>query len=103
LKFLCDQIPGFTVPYGAEIPCMHEFVLSAKKLKKETQISALDISKYLLEYGLHPPTIYFPLIVPEALMIEPTETESKRTIDEYIKVLKEICCKKANSKLSDVY
>ncbi|MHA2345880.1 MAG: aminomethyl-transferring glycine dehydrogenase subunit GcvPB [Candidatus Hodarchaeales archaeon] len=90
LKFLCDQIPGFTVPYGAEIPCMHEFVLSAKKLKKETQISALDISKYLLEYGLHPPTIYFPLIVPEALMIEPTETESKRTIDEYIKVLKEI-------------
>ena len=90
LKFQCEQIPGFNVPFGSKKPCMHEFVLSSKQMKKETQITALDVSKYLLEYGFHPPTVYFPLIVPEALMIEPTETESKRIIDEYVKVLKEI-------------
>ncbi len=64
--------------------CMHEFVLSAKKMKEEFGISALDIAKGLLDYGVHPPTIYFPLIVPEAIMIEPTETESKETLDAFI-------------------
>ena len=68
--------------------CMHEFVLSLRKLKEQTGVSALDVAKTLLEYGMHPPTMYFPLIVHEALMIEPTETESKDTLDEAIEVFK---------------
>jgi glycine dehydrogenase subunit 2 len=63
--------------------CMHEFVLSARSLKRDHGISALDIAKRLMDYGFHPPTIYFPLIVPEALMIEPTETEAKETLDAF--------------------
>ena len=63
--------------------CMHEFVLSARKLKRERGVTALDIAKRLMDYGFHPPTIYFPLIVPEALMIEPTETEPKETLDAF--------------------
>ncbi|MDL2324078.1 aminomethyl-transferring glycine dehydrogenase subunit GcvPB [Ruminococcaceae bacterium OttesenSCG-928-A16] len=62
--------------------CMHEFVLSMKTLKKETGVSALDLAKGLLDYGIHPPTMYFPLIVEEALMFEPTETESIETLAE---------------------
>jgi len=64
--------------------CMHEFVLSARTLKKEHGVTALDVAKRLMDYGFHPPTIYFPLIVPEALMIEPTETEAKETLDEFV-------------------
>ena len=67
-------------------PCMHEFVMSLARLKKETGISAMDIAKGLLDHGIHPPTMYFPLIVPEALMAEPTETESKETLDKVISV-----------------
>jgi glycine dehydrogenase subunit 2 len=63
-------------------PCMHEFVVSLEKLKAAKGVSALDTAKALQERGIHPPTIYFPLIVREALMIEPTETESKETLDE---------------------
>jgi glycine cleavage system P protein (glycine dehydrogenase) subunit 2 len=63
--------------------CMHEFVLSARRLKREHGITALDVAKRLMDYGFHPPTIYFPLIVPEALMIEPTETETKETLDSF--------------------
>ena len=63
--------------------CMHEFVLSARTLKREHGISALDVAKRLMDYGFHPPTIYFPLIVPEALMIEPTESEAKETLDAF--------------------
>ncbi|MFA9381456.1 MAG: aminomethyl-transferring glycine dehydrogenase subunit GcvPB [Acetanaerobacterium sp.] len=66
--------------------CMHEFVMSLEKLKKETGVSALDISKSLLDKGIHPPTMYFPMIVHEALMIEPTETESKETCDDAVNV-----------------
>jgi len=65
----------------------HEFVISCERLSKEKGIRALDIAKRLLDYGLHPPTIYFPLNVKEALMIEPTESESKQTLDQYIKAL----------------
>ncbi len=68
-------------------PCMHEFVISAEKLKKETGISALHIAKAMLDYGIHPPTVYFPLIVHEALMFEPTETETMETLDEVADVL----------------
>jgi glycine dehydrogenase subunit 2 len=63
--------------------CMHEFVLSARTLKRQNGISALDVAKRLMDYGFHPPTVYFPLVVPEALMIEPTETEAKETLDEF--------------------
>lgn len=70
--------------------CMHEFVLSAKEMKEEFGVSALDIAKGLLDYGVHPPTIYFPLIVPEAIMIEPTETESKETLDNFVEAMLEI-------------
>jgi glycine dehydrogenase subunit 2 len=63
--------------------CMHEFVLSARNLKREHGVTALDIAKRLMDYGFHPPTIYFPLIVAEALMIEPTETEAKETLDAF--------------------
>ncbi len=63
--------------------CMHEFVLSARSLKKEHGCTALDVAKRLMDYGFHPPTIYFPLIVPEALMVEPTETEAKETLDAF--------------------
>jgi glycine dehydrogenase subunit 2 len=69
--------------------CKHEFVLSGKK-QKEKGIKVLDIAKRLLDYGVHPPTIYFPLIVEEALMIEPTETETKYTLDQFVEILKAI-------------
>jgi glycine dehydrogenase subunit 2 len=64
--------------------CMHEFVLSARSLKREHGATALDVAKRLMDYGFHPPTIYFPLVVPEALMIEPTETEAKETLDAFV-------------------
>ena len=63
--------------------CMHEFVVSARSLKREHGVSALDVAKRLMDYGFHPPTVYFPLVVPEALMIEPTETEPKETLDAF--------------------
>jgi glycine dehydrogenase subunit 2 len=65
----------------------HEFVLSCEKLKQEKGIRAMDVAKRLLDYGFHPPTIYFPLIVKEALMIEPPETESKEDLDRYVDAL----------------
>ncbi len=63
--------------------CMHEFVVSARNLKREHGITALDVAKRLMDHGFHPPTIYFPLIVAEALMIEPTETETRETLDAF--------------------
>ncbi|MEE8638582.1 MAG: aminomethyl-transferring glycine dehydrogenase subunit GcvPB [Candidatus Margulisiibacteriota bacterium] len=81
----------YYLPYDRT--CQHEFVISAKWQKEKYGIKALDIAKRLLDYGFHPPTIYFPLIVEEALMIEPTETESKETLDAFceamIKIAKE--------------
>ena len=70
--------------------CMHEFVMSLKDVKKGTGISAMDIAKGLLDNGIHPPTMYFPLIVDEALMVEPTETESKETLDEAVAVFRKL-------------
>jgi glycine dehydrogenase subunit 2 len=69
--------------------CMHEFVFSANR-QKRNDVHALDIAKRLLDFGVHPPTIYFPLIVPEALMIEPTETETRETLDEFIGMMRQI-------------
>lgn len=70
--------------------CMHEFVMTLEDLKHDINVSAMDIAKALLDYGIHPPTMYFPLIVHEALMVEPTETESKETLDEAIEVFRSI-------------
>lgn len=77
----------YDLPYGSV--CMHEVVFSAQK-QSEFGVSALDIAKRLIDFGYHPPTIYFPMIVKEAMMIEPTETESKETLDEFIEAMKQI-------------
>jgi glycine dehydrogenase subunit 2 len=70
--------------------CMHEFVLTLQNIKDKYGVSALDVAKTLLEYGIHPPTMYFPLIVREALMIEPAETESKDTMDGVIAIFEKV-------------
>src|SRR5665648_439477 len=77
----------YDLPYGSV--CMHEVVFSAQK-QTEFGVSALDIAKRLIDFGYHPPTIYFPMIVKEAMMIEPTETESKETLDEFIEAMLQI-------------
>ena len=79
-NYLQERIKGTFEPAFDRI-CMHEFVLDLSKFKKETGVSALDVAKSLIDNGMHPPTMYFPLIVHEALMLEPTETESKDTLD----------------------
>jgi glycine dehydrogenase subunit 2 len=71
--------------------CKHEFVLSAKELKDRTGVSAMDIAKRLLDFGVYAPTVYFPISVPEAIMVEPTETESLETLDYFAEVFKQIC------------
>jgi glycine dehydrogenase subunit 2 len=70
--------------------CMHEFVLSARRLKREHGVTALDVAKRLMDYGFHPPTIYFPLVVAEALMLEPTETEAMETLDAFAEAMQAI-------------
>ncbi|HTZ04250.1 MAG TPA: aminomethyl-transferring glycine dehydrogenase subunit GcvPB [Gaiellaceae bacterium] len=77
--------------------CMHEFVVSARSLKRDHGITALDVAKRLMDYGFHPPTVYFPLIVPEALMIEPTETETKETLDAFCDAMLAIAREAAES------
>jgi glycine dehydrogenase subunit 2 len=77
--------------------CMHEFVLSARTLKREHGITAVDVAKRLMDYGFHPPTVYFPLVVPEALMIEPTETEAKETLDAFVEAMLAIAREAADS------
>ena len=79
---------AFDVPHPG--PCMHEFVASARTLLRERKIKALDICKRLLDYGFHAPTVYFPMVVSEALMMEPTETESKETLDAFADTLLKI-------------
>lgn len=75
----------YDIPFKG--PCMHEFVMSLKGLKDKTKVTALDVAKALLDYGIHPPTMYFPLIVSEAFMLEPTETESRETMDKVVEIL----------------
>ena len=90
----------YHLPYDRR--CMHEFVLSADKQKKKG-IKALDIAKRLLDFGFHPPTMYFPFIVEEAMMIEPTETESRETLDRFIETMVQIAgeAEKEPQKLKD--
>jgi glycine dehydrogenase subunit 2 len=78
------------LPPAYERLCMHEFVLSGAPMKQQLGIRTLDLAKRLLDYGYHPPTVYFPLLVEEALLIEPTETETKQTLDEFAEALAEI-------------
>ncbi len=79
---------AYEVPYGNK--CMHEFVMSLSKLKEETGVTAIDVAKGLLDRGYHPPTMYFPMIVHEALMIEPTESEAKETLDAFCDAMLEL-------------
>jgi glycine dehydrogenase subunit 2 len=79
---------SFEVPYGDR--CMHEFVASARTLRRDRKITAMDIAKRLLDFGYHAPTVYFPLVVPESIMIEPTETESKETLDHFARAMAQI-------------
>jgi glycine dehydrogenase subunit 2 len=81
---------GQHYPVAFDTTCMHEVIISDKKLQKETGIKTLDIAKRLIDYGIHPPTVYFPLVVAGAMMIEPTETESKETIDQFIDAMNAI-------------
>lgn len=80
------QQAGFTMAYPAR-RASHEFIITMKKEEKEIGITAMDIAKRLLDYGFHAPTTYFPLLVPECLLIEPTETESKETLDAFVEAL----------------
>jgi glycine dehydrogenase subunit 2 len=85
-NYLMSRVKHFLpVPHGER--CMHEFVATAGPLKKKTGASAMDLAKRLLDFGFHAPTVYFPLTVPEAIMIEPTETESKETLDAFAEAL----------------
>jgi glycine dehydrogenase subunit 2 len=85
-NYLMHRLAGsYDLPHGG--PCKHEFVASASSIKKRTGVRTLDIAKRLIDYGFHPPTIYFPLIVDEAMLIEPTETESVETLDAFAEAL----------------
>lgn len=85
-NYLMAKLKGTFTPAYDRL-CMHEFVLDLSGLKKETGVSALDVAKSLIDEGIHPPTMYFPLIVHEALMLEPTETEGPETLDHAAEVL----------------
>ena len=78
------------LPAAYDRVCMHEFVLSGAPMKRELKIKTLDLAQRLLDHGEHPPTIYFPLIVDEALLVEPTETETKETLDQFAEIVAEI-------------
>lgn len=86
---LIKDLKGVSIPFSPETPRFHEVVLSFKELAEKTGISAGDVSKYLLDKGLHAPTIYFPLIVEEAFMVEFTETEPIESIEKYTEALRE--------------
>ncbi|HHV10136.1 MAG TPA: aminomethyl-transferring glycine dehydrogenase subunit GcvPB [Clostridiales bacterium] len=88
-NYMMQKLQGiFDMPFSGH--CMHEFVISLEQLKQEKGVSALDFAKTLLDYGMHPPTMYFPLIVHEALMVEPTETETKENLELAVEVYKAV-------------
>ncbi len=91
-NYLAKKLAHF-YPIAHKGYCMHEFVLNGGALKHETGVSSLDVAKALIDAGYHPPTVYFPLIVPEALMVEPTETESQETLDRFAAAMEEIVAK----------
>ena len=89
-NYLLSQIEDCYEPSCEGAHYMHEFVITMEQMKKENGVTAMDIAKSLMDYGIHPPTMYFPLIVHEALMLEPTETEPKEMLDYVAASLKEI-------------
>jgi glycine dehydrogenase subunit 2 len=93
-NYLLARLSGGTAgkytPIAFDRRCMHEFVLSGAPAKKELGVQTLDIAKRLLDYGMHPPTVYFPLLVDEALMVEPTETETRETLDAFADAIEAI-------------
>ena len=90
LARLQDGRAGKHLPVAFDRPCMHEFVLSGKPMKRDLGLATLDLAKRLLDFGFHPPTVYFPLLVDEALMIEPTETETKESLDAFTEAIEKI-------------
>ena len=96
-NYLLARLHGTTEPPVAEqLPlafgelCMHEFVLSGGPMRRSLNIKTVDLAKRLLDHGFHPPTVYFPLLVDEALMVEPTETETRETLDAFAEAIDEI-------------
>ncbi len=88
-NYLKEKLKGaYLLPFDE--PCMHEFVLSGEKQKEENNVSTLNIAKALMDENTHPPTVYFPLIVHEAIMIEPTESETKEVLDDFVDVMLKI-------------
>jgi glycine cleavage system P protein (glycine dehydrogenase) subunit 2 len=87
---LAEGRAGKHLPIAFDRHCMHEFVLSGKPMKKELGLATLDLAKRLLDFGFHPPTVYFPLLVEEALMVEPTETETKESLDAFAEAVEQI-------------
>ncbi len=85
-----SAIRGFDLPYGADKPRKHECVISCRRLKAERDVDARHVAKRLMDYGVHPPTVYFPPIVDEALMIEPTESESIEELDRLVEIFAKI-------------
>jgi glycine dehydrogenase subunit 2 len=92
---LAEGRSGERLPLAFDRHCMHEFVLSGKPMKKELGLATLDLAKRLLDFGFHPPTVYFPLLVEEALMIEPTETETKESLDAFADAVEQILAEAA--------
>ena len=87
---LSEGRAGEYLPVAFDRHCMHEFVLSGAPMKKRLGIRTLDLAKRLLDFGFHPPTVYFPLLVDEALMVEPVETESKEVLDSFAEAIEKI-------------
>ena len=87
---LAEGRAGERLPIAFDRHCMHEFVLSGKPMKRELGLATLDLAKRLLDFGFHPPTVYFPLLVEEALMVEPTETETKESLDAFADAIEQI-------------
>lgn len=88
-NYLAARLKGI-MPLGFDTPALHEAVFTDKQLEQETGIKTLDVAKRLIDYGFHPPTVYFPLVVRGALMVEPTETETRQTIDAFVSAMQEI-------------
>jgi len=87
---LAEDGIGEYLPIAFDRTCMHEFVVSGRGAKEQLGVKTLDIAKRLLDHRVHPPTVYFPLLVDEALMVEPTETETKERLDGFARVIREI-------------
>jgi glycine dehydrogenase subunit 2 len=87
---LAEGRSGERLPVAFDRHCMHEFVLSGKPMKRDLGVATLDLAKRLLDFGFHPPTVYFPLLVDEALMVEPTETETKESLDAFAEAIEQI-------------